>query len=78
MEALEKYYQEYLLGYSQDANWSNYDVDMQMTKDRIEQILEVGYLSNDDVKFVYSLLPDIEDETIRMELEYYLKGLIIL
>ena len=73
MDALEKYYQEYLLGYSQDSNWSNYDIDMQLTKDHIEDILEVGYMSDDDVEFIYSLLPDIENEGIREELKYFLE-----
>ena len=59
MEALEKYYQEYLWGYPNDVNWLDYDIEMQLTKDRIERILKVGYLSEDDIEFIYSLLPDI-------------------
>ena len=46
MEALEKYYREYLLGYASDANWEIYDVDMQMTKDHVERILEIGYIED--------------------------------
>ena len=65
MEALERYYQEYLLGYSQDANWENYDMDMQMTKES-------------EIDFVKSLLPEIENDRIREDLEEYLESLMIL
>ena len=78
MEALERYYQEYLLGYSQDANWENYDMDMQMTKDHVEQILEAGYIDKSEIDFVKSLLPEIENDRIREDLEEYLESLMIL
>ena len=65
MEALEKYYREYLLGYASDANWEIYDVDMQMTKDHVERILEIGYIEDSEIDFVKSLLPDIESQRIR-------------
>lgn len=60
MDALERYYQEYLMGYDQDSNYASYDMDAQMTKDRIEKILEKGYMNDEDVDFVMSILPDIE------------------
>lgn len=78
MEALERYYNEYLLGYSQDANWANYDMDMQMTKDHVEQILEAGYIDESEIDFVKSLLPEIENDRIREDLENYLESLMIL
>ena len=78
MEALERYYNEYLLGYSQDANWGNYDVDMQMTKDKVERILEVGYVEESEIDFVKSLLPEIENDRIRKDLEEYIESIIVL
>lgn len=78
MEALERYYQEYLWGYAQDSNWGNYDMDMQMTKDHVERILEVGYIDESEIDFVKSLLPEIENDRIRADLEEYLESLIIL
>ena len=73
MEALERYYQEYLLGYAQDSNFEGYDMDEQLTKDRIEKILEVGYMEDYDVEFIKSILPDIEDEIIRADIEEYIE-----
>lgn len=78
MEALERYYQEYLLDYSQDANWENYDVDMQFTKDKVERILEVGYVEESEIDFVKSLLPEIENDRIRKDLEEYIESIIVL
>ena len=78
MEALEKYYQEYLMGYAQDSNFADYDVDAQLTKDRIEQILEVGYMEDDDVEFIKSILPYIENERIRADIEEYIERLMII
>lgn len=78
MEALERYYNEYLLGYSQDANWGNYDVDMQMTKDKVERILEVGYVEESEIDFVKSLLPEIENDRIRKDLEEYIESIVML
>lgn len=78
MEALERYYNEYLLGYSQDANWECYDIDMQFTKDHVEQILEVGCIDESEIDFVKSLLPEIENDRIREDLEEYLESLMIL
>ena len=43
MDALERYYNEYLLDYAQDSNFASYDADAQMTRNRIENILEAGY-----------------------------------
>ena len=71
MEALEKYYQEYLWGYPNDVNWIDYNIEMQLIKDKIERILKVGYLSEDDIEFIYSLLPDIEDECIKEDLRCF-------
>lgn len=78
MEALERYYQEYLLDYSQDANWGNYDVDMQMTKDKVERILEVGYIDESEIDFIKSLLPEIENDRIRKDLEEYIESIVML
>lgn len=75
MEALEKYYNECLLSYYRDSNFESYDVDEQMTKDRIEAILEVGFLTRDDIDFVYSILPDIQDDILRFHIEDYVEGL---
>ena len=72
MDALERYYQEYLFGYSQDANWGTYDMDMQYTKDQIERILERGYIENDEIEFLKSLLPEFENDSIRSDLTDYL------
>ena len=77
MEALEKDYREYLLGYASDANWEIYDVDMQMTKDHVERILEIGYIEDSEIDFVKSLLPDIESQRIRTELEEYLDSIAV-
>lgn len=78
MEALERYYNEYLLGYSQYANWGNYDMDMQSTKDHVERILEAGYIDESEIDFVKSLLPEIENDRIREDLEEYIESLIVL
>ena len=78
MDALERYYADYLLGYSQNANWESYDMDMQMTKDHVEQILEAGYIDESEIDFVKSLLPEIENDRIREDLEEYLESLMIL
>lgn len=78
MEALERYYQEYLLDYSQDANWGNYDVDMQFTKNKVERILEVGYIDESEIDFIKSLLPEIENDRIRKDLEEYIESIAIL
>ena len=40
----------------------------------IERILKVGYLLEDNVKFIYSLLPDIENECIKEDLRCFLGG----
>lgn len=78
MDALEKYYQDYLMNYSQDSNFESYDVDAQMTKERVESILDVGFMIDEDVEFIRSLLPDIENERIRAELEEYIERLMII
>ena len=78
MEALEKYYSEYLMGYSQDGNCDRYDIDEQMTKDRIESILSAGFMTEADAEFVGSILPDIENERIRADIAEYLERLVII
>lgn len=78
MEALEKFYSEYLMGYAQDSNFEGYNVDEQMTKDRIENILAAGYMTFEDAAFVRSLLPDIESEKIKADIEDFLESLVIL
>lgn len=37
MEALERYYSEYLMEYSDYSNCEGYDMDMQFTKDHVSQ-----------------------------------------
>ena len=78
MEALERYYQEYLLDYSQDANWECYDIDMQFTKDKVERSLEVGYIDESEIDFIKSLLLEIENDRIRKDLEEYIESIIVL
>lgn len=78
MEALERYYREYLMGYSDDSNCEGYDIDMQLTKDHVEQILAAGYIDDTEIEFVKSLLSDIENDRIRNDLEEYLESLIVL
>lgn len=78
MDALERYYQEYLMSYDQDSNYARYDMDAQMTKDRIEKILEKGYMNDEDVDFVMSILPDIECPHLKAEIEEYIERLVIL
>lgn len=53
-------------------------MDMQMTKDHVEQILEAGYIDESEIDFVKSLLPEIENDRIREDLEEYLESLMIL
>lgn len=77
MNALERYYQEYLFGYPQDTNWENYDIDMQLNKNRIECILASKYIKDEDVKFIKSLLPEIESEKIRNDLEEFIESIVI-
>jgi len=43
--------------------------------DRIEQILDKEYVDSDDVEFIRSILPEIENEGIRSEIEKYLEGI---
>ncbi len=69
MDYLERYYNEYLSDYAEASNYEDYDVDMQMTRDRIEKILERGYIEKGDVGFLQSLLPEIESVVIREGLE---------
>lgn len=71
--ALEKYYKEYLWGYTSDANTDTYDMDMQLTKDRIEQILKNRYILEEDIEFLKSLIPDIENNQIKSIFEEYLQ-----
>lgn len=78
MEALERYYREYLMDYAQDSNWEGYDMDAQLTRDHIEEILEKGYMDPDDAAFVRSILPDVENDRIRADIEEYLESLIVL
>lgn len=78
MEALERFYNEYLMGYSQDSNCEGYDIDEQMTKDRIESILVAGYMTEGDNEFIRSILPDIENESIRADIAEYLERLVVI
>ncbi len=50
----------------------SYDIEMQSTKDRIESILLKGYIDEADVKFIRSIIPEIENDRIRNDLEEYL------
>ena len=40
-------------------------IDEQITKDRIERILEAGFMTEDDVEFVKSILPDINRDKVK-------------
>lgn len=75
MEALERYYMNYLSSYNSASNYSDYNVDYQLMVDRIEQILDKEYVDSDDVEFIRSILPEIENEGIRSEIEKYLEGI---
>ena len=77
MEALEEYYNEYLLSYYNGGNFESYDVDEQMTKDRIEAMLESGFLNKDDIDFIYSILPDIENDRLRYLIGDYIEELMV-
>lgn len=66
------------MGYSDDSNCEGYDMDMQLTKDHVEQILEAGYIDDTEIDFVKALLPDIENDRIRNDLEEYLESLVVL
>lgn len=71
MEALERYYMNYLSSYNSASNYSDY----KLMVDRIEQILDKEYVDSDDVEFIRSILPEIENEGIRSEIEKYLEGI---
>lgn len=75
MDALERYYNEYLLDYAQDRNFASYDADAQMTRNRIENILEAGYISEEDIDFLKVILPDIENNSIREDLKDYIDSI---
>lgn len=75
MEALERYYMNYLSSYNSASNYSDYNVEYQLMVDRIEQILDKEYVDSDDVEFIRSILPEIENEGIRSEIEKYLEGI---
>lgn len=75
MDALERYYNEYLLDYAQDSNFASYDADAQMTRNRIENILEAGYISEEDIDFLKVILPDIENNSIREDLKDYIDSI---
>lgn len=53
--------------------WDDDSVDLQYTKERVEKILETGSLSNDDIEFLRSLLPEVESRYIREDLEEWLE-----
>lgn len=78
MDALERYYNEYLLGYNAGSNISWYDADYQLTMDRIELILDKGYMDWDDAEFVRSILPEIENEQIREDVAKYLEEVTVI
>lgn len=75
MEALERYYMNYLSSYNSASNYSDYNVEYQLMVDRIEQILDKEDVDSDDVEFIRSILPEIENEGIRSEIEKYLEGI---
>ena len=74
MDILERYYNE-LSNYNLDSNFECYDLDVQFVRNSIEQILMAGYINKENEAFLFSLLPDIKDDELRMELEEYLSGL---
>ena len=67
MDILERYYNE-LSNYNLDSNFECYDLDVQF-------ILMAGYINKENEAFLFSLLPDIKDDKLRIELEEYLSGL---
>lgn len=77
MEALEKLYNEYLMDCFEYSNYADFDMDMQLTRDKVEKILERGYVESEDVSFLRSILDDIESIVIRTELEDYLNNIVI-
>ena len=75
MEALERLYSEYLIDCFDYSNYSDFDMDMQLTRDKVEKILERGYVKSEDISFLRSILNDIENIVIRTELEDFLNNL---
>lgn len=71
MDALKKYYMDVLCNLY--LCWDDDSVDLQYTKERVEKILETGSLSNDDIEFLRSLLPEVESRYIREDLEEWLE-----
>lgn len=62
IDDLEWYYNQ--LDDMNCANYADHDVDMEYTKKRLEKILICPEVNNEDVKFIKSILPDIEKENI--------------
>lgn len=77
MEALERYYNEYLMNYSDDSNCWGYDTDMQYTRDRVEEILSSDGLTADDIDFIRELIPEIENDDIRHGVEEYIESVTV-
>lgn len=46
-----------------------------MTRNRIENILEAGYISEEDIDFLKVILPDIENNSIREDLKDYIDSI---
>ena len=76
METLERLYNEYLMDCYKDSNYAGFDIDMQLTRNKVERILERGYVASEDVAFLKSILGDIENSVIRTELEDYLNNIV--
>ena len=48
---------------------------MMQTRNRIENILEAGYISEEDIDFLKVILPDIENNSIREDLKDYIDSI---
>jgi hypothetical protein len=73
MDALERFYRRYLLDYADCGNFAEYDLDIQLTRDKVEKILQAGYLKDEDIEFLDLIIPDIENQRIRLDLEDFLQ-----
>lgn len=72
MDIIEKLYNEFLVSYYNGSNYSIYDCDYQLTKNRLENILLDKNITQDDVDFIYSLFSEIENKKLIEEIKEYL------
>lgn len=61
---IENYYYE-LYNYSQDSNWSDYDVDTAYTKNRLEKVIcDEFNLTSENIEILQELLFDCNDTNL--------------